>query len=163
MPHQHLGISVSKQILHRKQVCFGLVLHSLTNDSYHGKCKDFLMQSFILFAHSPSVYPRDVDKITLLQLLLTGRVLIWVTATFSFTFTEYENDSHKVFDHPISGEDTGKRLLLLTQGRHIMDLRFVHSHQKVDGFSSKDCFARGSVSCYKQNLHAVMTHYQSTS
>lgn len=86
-----------------------------------GNIKDFLSNVHpLIIASAPSHCTREVDNIHQILVLLTGRALIWVTTTFSYTtlsqsYAKFEREIQEVFDNSESGKDAGQCLLALKQ------------------------------------------------
>lgn len=85
-------------------------------------CCGFLTQCSLTFELQPSSFPSDRAKIAYVITLLSGKALSWATAVwnaqspFCSSYSEFEEEFKRVFDHPISGREASKRLLSLQQG-----------------------------------------------
>ncbi|KAK7152413.1 hypothetical protein R3I93_010584 [Phoxinus phoxinus] len=88
-----------------------------------GKCKGFMLQCSMYLARQPAQYATDMDKITFICSLLTGRALEWITAVWrpdGTAFTSYADFLERftaVFEHSVEGKGSEDRLLELTQGK----------------------------------------------
>ena len=97
--------------------------HPERYDGDMGNCKYFLTQCSIAFQLQPRFYPNDRAKIAYIISLLTGKALAWATpawnqdVNFCFVLDEFVEEMKKVFDHPVSGREAGKRLVTIRQGR----------------------------------------------
>ena len=97
--------------------------HPERYDGDLGKCKEFLTQCSIAFQLQPRFYPNDTAKIAYIISLLTGKALAWASpawnqeVNFCFVLDEFVEEMKKVFDHPVTGREAGKRLITISQGR----------------------------------------------
>ncbi|XP_044220499.1 uncharacterized protein LOC122990974 [Thunnus albacares] len=89
-----------------------------------GTCRSFLLQCSLAFEQQPQTYSTDKSKVAYVVGLLTGRAKAWGAAVWDSSLSitsSYDNfvaEMKKVFDHPVRGRDTSKRLLSLHQGSH---------------------------------------------
>lgn len=84
-------------------------------------CDGFLTQCSLTFELQPSSFPSDRARIAYVITLLSGKALSWATAVwkakapFCSSYTAFEQEFKRVFDHPLSGRQASKRLLILRQ------------------------------------------------
>lgn len=85
-------------------------------------CQGFLTQCSLTFELQPSSFPTDRSKIAYIITLLTDKALSWASAawesqpSYCQSYTAFEKEFKKVFNHPVSGQEASKRLLTLRQG-----------------------------------------------
>lgn len=91
-------------------------------------CRGFLTQCSLSFELQPSSFPSDRSKVAYLITLLSGKALAWATEVWGAqspccsSYSAFEMEFKKVFDHPIRGREASKRLLTLQQdGRSAAD------------------------------------------
>lgn len=87
-----------------------------------GSCRSFLVQCLLVFEQQPLTYARERAKISYLMGCLRGAALSWALAVWErqlelyFSYTLFTEEMRKVFNHPVRGKDTARRLLSLCQG-----------------------------------------------
>ncbi|XP_064875137.1 uncharacterized protein LOC135572058 [Oncorhynchus nerka] len=96
-----------------------------TSEKYEGDlggCRSFLLQCGLVFDLQPYSYATDKARIAFVIELLRGRALEWASAVWErrdTCMTSYQGftaEMRKLFDHPVRGKDTAKRLFSLRQG-----------------------------------------------
>lgn len=109
---------------------------------------------FLTFELQPSSFPSERAKIAYIITLLSGKALSWATAVwnaqspFCSSYSEFEEEFKRVFDHPISGREASKRLLSLQQGSRSAAENAIHFRTIAAGSSWNNeslmvCFQNG--------------------
>lgn len=87
-----------------------------------GKCRGFLLQCTLIFDQKPLTYSSDRSKVSYIIGLLTSRALTWAEAYLETTplhtlsLQAFTAALLKVFDGPVRGRETAKRLMSIRQG-----------------------------------------------
>lgn len=85
-------------------------------------CQGFLTQCSLTFELQPSSFPTDRSKIAYIITLLSDKALSWASAVWQSqgacceSYAAFVEEFKRVFDHPVSGRESSKRLLTLRQG-----------------------------------------------
>lgn len=126
-------------------------------------CCGFLTQCSLTFELQPSSFPSDRAKIAYVITLLSGKALSWATAVwkaqspFCSSYSAFEEEFKRVFDHPISGREASKRLLSLQQGsrtaaEYAIHFRTIAAGSGWNNESLMVCFQNGLSETLKDDL-----------
>ncbi|KAK3559913.1 hypothetical protein QTP86_026947 [Hemibagrus guttatus] len=91
-------------------------------DGSADRCRRFLRQCEVFFAHQPGVYRDEGTRFVFLLSLLTGRALDWASAVWDSdpqirsSFTYLAGMIRDVFEYPAGGKDISLQLMELRQG-----------------------------------------------
>lgn len=126
-------------------------------------CDGFLTQCSLTFELQPSSFPSDRAKIAYVITLLSGKALSWATAVwkaqapFCTSYSAFEKEFKRVFDHPFSGRQASKRLLTLRQGNgsaaeYAIQFRTVAAGSGWNNEALMVCFLNGLSEAIKDDL-----------
>ncbi|KAK3574372.1 hypothetical protein QTP86_006156 [Hemibagrus guttatus] len=126
-------------------------------------CRGFLTQCSLTFELQPSSFPSDRAKVAYVITLLSGKALTWAMSvweaqsTFCSSFSAFEGEFRRVFDHPISSREASKRLLSLQQGNRSAAEYAIHFHTIAAGSGWNNesllvCFQNGLSEALQDEL-----------
>ncbi|KAL1256462.1 hypothetical protein QQF64_012007 [Cirrhinus molitorella] len=126
-------------------------------------CDGFLTQCSLTFELQPSSFPSDRAKIAYVISLLSGKALVWATAVwkaqapFCSSYSAFEEEFKRVFNHPLSGRQASKRLLTLRQSsssaaEYAIQFRTVAVGSGWNDEAIMVCFQNGLSEAIKDDL-----------
>lgn len=132
-------------------------------DGNKDNCGGFLLQCRLAITRSPSLFPDNFSKVTLVVNSLKGRALQWAHSFLqshsleTLTYQCFVQEFRKVFEHPLQQEAAGKRLLSLRQGRksvadHSISFRITAEETGWDDLALKTVFTNSLSDVLKDQL-----------
>lgn len=119
--------------------------------------RGFLTNCSLTFELQPSSFPSDRAKIAYVITILSGKALSF---SFCSSFSAFEEEFKRVFDHPISGWEASKRLLSIRQGHRSAAEYAIHFRTIAAGSGwcvSKTVFLRCSrISLQHESLLMIL-------
>ncbi|KAK3516480.1 hypothetical protein QTP70_017817, partial [Hemibagrus guttatus] len=91
-------------------------------DGSADRCRGFLRQCEVFFAHQPGVYSKEETQCAFIMSLLTDRALEWASAVWDAdpqirsSFSHFAGLIREVFEYPAGGKDISVQLMELRQG-----------------------------------------------
>ncbi|KAK3545260.1 hypothetical protein QTP70_002574 [Hemibagrus guttatus] len=91
-------------------------------DGSADRCRGFLRQCEVFFAHQPGMYREEETQSALVMSLLTSRALEWASAVWEAnpqirsSFVYFSGMIREVFEYPAGGKDISLQLMELRQG-----------------------------------------------
>ncbi|KAK3545142.1 hypothetical protein QTP70_001465 [Hemibagrus guttatus] len=91
-------------------------------DGSADRCRGFLRQCEVFFAHQPGMYREEETQCALVMSLLTSRALEWASAVWDAnpqirsSFVYFSGMIREVFEYPAGGKDISLQLMELRQG-----------------------------------------------
>ncbi|KAK3555402.1 hypothetical protein QTP86_015690, partial [Hemibagrus guttatus] len=91
-------------------------------DGSADRCRGFLRQCEVFFAHQPGVYSKEETRCAFIMSLLTDRALEWASAVWDAdpqirsSFSHFTGLIREVFEYPAGGKDVSVQLMELRQG-----------------------------------------------